>query len=193
LNEKNTSKFIETSSFGSCRIALYKVVFHDGGFLSHVLAGIDQVLSTFRIPASHSFDLITDSYHDLHELLLSASFSVTQCTDMMLAGGLHVQARWSGHAQHPFGSISSVTGAPCLNTLDIALLFAVKEKTYVYTCTTNTPDMALASANLLRDAFLDTTSSLDFEYFSYGQDPTPFNALLVKNKIFDLQLHRIRS
>lgn len=70
-----------------------------------------------------------------------------------------------------------------MNTVDIALLFAVKEKTYVYTCTTNTPDMALASANLLRDAFLDTTSSLDFEYFSYGQDLTPFNALLVKNKI----------
>jgi hypothetical protein len=178
-------KFIETSSFGSRRIALYKVVFSNDGFLSHILAGIDQVLSTFRIPASHSFDLITDSYHDLHELLLSASFSVTQCTEHDACRGFASagSVRWSGHAQHPFGSISSVTGAPCLNTVDIALLFAVKEKTYVYTCTTNTPDMALASANLLRDAFLDTTSSLDFEYFSYGQDLTPFNALLVNNKI----------
>jgi hypothetical protein len=79
-------KFIETSSFGSCRIALYKVVFHDGGFLSHVLAGIDQVLSTFRIPASHSFDLIADSHLSL---LLSVQ-------NMMLAGGLHLQAVLDG-------------------------------------------------------------------------------------------------
>jgi hypothetical protein len=89
-------KFIETSSFGSCRIALYKVVFRDDGFLSHVLAGIDQVLSTFGIPPAHSFDLITDSYYDLHELLLSASFCVSQCTEHDTAGGLHLQAVLDG-------------------------------------------------------------------------------------------------
>jgi hypothetical protein len=53
-----------------------------------------------------------------------------------------------------------------LEHLDIALLFAVKEKTYVYTCTTNTPDMALASANLLRDAFLDTTLTLSISHMA---------------------------
>jgi hypothetical protein len=95
-------KFIETSSFGSCRIALYKVVFRDDGFLSHILAGIDQVLSTFGIPPSHSFDLITDSYHDLHELLLSASFCVSQYTEHDACRGFASagSVRWSGHAQH---------------------------------------------------------------------------------------------
>ncbi len=95
-------KFIETSSFGSCRIALYKVVFRDDGFLSHVLAGIDQLLSTFGIPRSHSFDLIIDSYHDLHELLLSESFSVFQCTEHDTCRGFASagSVRWNGHAQH---------------------------------------------------------------------------------------------
>ncbi|CAM6024567.1 unnamed protein product [Sphagnum balticum] len=78
-------------------IALYKVVFRGDGFLSHILAGIDQ--------------------------------AVLDGVDMLSIS---------------LGSISSVTGASCSNTFDIAQLLAVKEKTYVYTCTTNTPNMALA-------------------------------------------------
>jgi hypothetical protein len=139
-------KFIETSSFGSCRIALYKVVFRDDGFLSHVLAGIDQVLSTFGILLltplilSQILIMIFMSCCSLH---LSVFLSVQ---NMTLAGGLHLQAVLDGvdMLSISLGSISSVTGAPCLNTFDIAQLLAVKEKTYVYTCTTNTPDMALA-------------------------------------------------
>jgi hypothetical protein len=89
-------KFIETSSFGSRRIALYKVVFSNDGFLSHILAGIDQVLSTFRIPASHSFilsQILIMIFMSCCSLHLSLLLSVQ---NMMLAGGLHLQAVLDG-------------------------------------------------------------------------------------------------
>jgi hypothetical protein len=55
-----------------CRLAVYKVIYRDGGFLSDVLAGIDQVLSlpmTVKLFPEISLDELIGTSQTLRYLL----------------------------------------------------------------------------------------------------------------------------
>ncbi len=108
-------------------------------------------------------------------LHLSVFLSIQNIRGFASAGSV----RWSGHAQHLSWLNQQCNRSTMLEHLWHSTTLGCEREDICLHIYYQYPRHGFG----IIYSDLDTASSLDFEYFSYGQDLTPFNALLVKNKI----------
>ncbi|CAM6128487.1 unnamed protein product [Calypogeia fissa] len=165
------------------RLAIYKVIYRDGGFLSDVLAGIDQavqdgvdVLSislgstsgTYGIPSLNTFDIV---------LLFAVKAGVV----VVHAAGNNGPYPLSMNSFGPW--VISVAAGLTDRSYSNPIILSNGQRFNGLGLSAGTPGKYLHQLIYAEDAFVNSTSAYDAEYFSYCQDPAHFRATLVKGRI----------
>ncbi|KAL2620970.1 hypothetical protein R1flu_001175 [Riccia fluitans] len=165
------------------RLAVYKVIYRDGGFLSDVLAGIDQavqdgvhVLSvslgstsgTYGVPALSIFDL-------------SLLFAVKAGVVVVHAAGNNGPYPLSMNSFGPW--MISVASGLSDRSYPNPVIFKGVGIFPGAGFSAGTPGEEFYPLIHAEDAFLNHTNAYEAEYYSYCQDASPFNRSLVAGKI----------
>ncbi|KAJ7566579.1 hypothetical protein O6H91_02G109400 [Diphasiastrum complanatum] len=164
------------------RLAVYKVIYRDGGYLSDVLAGVDQaaqdrvdILSislgstsgAYGVPFLSSFDTM---------LLLAVKSGVL----VVHAAGNNGPSSFTMNSFGPWilSVAAGVTDRIYLNQVSLGNGL----KLFGSSLAAGTKGQKLYPLIYSVDAFI-SGSSFDKEYYSYCPDPTAYNATLIKGKI----------
>ncbi|XP_024526147.1 subtilisin-like protease SBT2.5 [Selaginella moellendorffii] len=165
------------------RIAVYKVIYRDGGYLSDVLAGIDQavqdgvhVLSislgatsgAYGVPFLNSFDIM---------MLLAFKANVF----IVHAAGNNGPAAFSMNSFGPW--VLSVAAGMTDRTYSTPIILGNGQWVYGTGLTAGTSARKLYPLIYSQDAYIAGVTSFDQEFYSYCSDPSPFNKTLVSGKI----------
>lgn len=166
------------------RLAVYKVIYRDGGFLSDVLAGIDQAIqdgvnilsislgstsSASGVPFLNTFDI-------------ALLFAVKAGSLVVHAAGNNGPSSMTMNSFGPW--LLSVGAATTDRSYANPIILGNKQEFIGSGFSAGTPNGQLFPLVYSKDAYIDqTTSTFDPEYYSYCPDPQAFNKSIVAGKI----------
>ncbi|KAL3681071.1 hypothetical protein R1sor_024027 [Riccia sorocarpa] len=165
------------------RLAVYKVIYRDGGFLSDVLAGIDQAVQDGVQILSISLGSTSGTYGvpALSTFEVALLFAVKAGVVVVHAAGNSGPYPLSMNSFGPW--VISVASGLSDRSYPNPVIFKDAGVFPGAGFSAGTPGDGFYPLIHAEDAFLNHTSTYDAEYYSYCEDASPFNRALVAGKI----------